>query len=82
MDASEKDADLVEVFRVQSPAEAEVIRSFLNSQWIPCLIRGRMAQFIYPLTVDGLAEYKILVPAAEAEAARALIESRTPDSEL
>ncbi len=75
MDPSDKDADLVEIHKVYSPAEAEVIRNFLESQGISCLIRGRMAQFIYPLTVDGLAEYKILVPAADAPAARAILES-------
>jgi hypothetical protein len=82
MDATNKNADLVEVLRVQGSVEADVIRSFLESQGISCLIRGRMAQFIYPLTVDGLAEYKILVPAADAPAARALIESRPQDSEI
>lgn len=81
MGASEKDADLVEILKVHSPAEAEVLRSLLESQGIACLIRGHIAQFMYPLTVDGLAEYKILVPAADAQAARALLASRPQDPE-
>ncbi len=61
--------------RVYGPAEAEIIRSLLECEGIRALVRGRVAQFVYPLTVDGLAEMKVLVPAADAEAARALIAS-------
>jgi len=67
------DADLVEVTRVYGPFEAAVIKSFLESHGIASIIRGRTAPFIYPLTVDGLAEFKVLVPAADFEKARDLI---------
>lgn len=81
MDAPDRDADLVEVLKVYGPAEAEVIRNFLESQGISCLVRGQMARFVYPLTVDGLAEYKILVPASDAPAVRVLLESRPQEPE-
>jgi len=37
------------------------------------VISGRSAPFIYPLTVDGLAEFKVLVQKSEVEKARELI---------
>lgn len=67
------DADLVEVARVYGPFEADLIKNFLDSHGIPSIVRGRTAPFVYPLTVDGLAEFKVLVPAGEAEKARELI---------
>ncbi len=67
------DADLVEVTRVYGPFEADVIKSFLESNGIASMVRGRTAPFVYPLTVDGMAEFKILVPAADFEKARDLI---------
>jgi len=67
------DADLVEVTRVYGPFEADVIKSFLESHGIASIVRGRTAPFVYPLTVDGMAEFKVLVPAADFEKARDLI---------
>jgi hypothetical protein len=75
-------ADLVELTRVFGPFEADVIKSFLESHGVVSVIRGRMAPFIYPLTVDGLAEFKVLVQGADLEKARELIESRpAPDDD-
>jgi len=46
------------------------------------VISGRSAPFIYPLTVDGLAEFKVLVQKSEVEKARELIAARpSPDDE-
>jgi len=76
------DADLVEVTRVFGPVEADVIKSFLESNGIASIVRGRMAPFVYPLTVDGLAEFKVLVQETDAEKARDLIASRlAPDED-
>jgi hypothetical protein len=66
-------ADLEEVRRVFGPVEADLIKSFLESQGVKCLVRGRMAPFIYPFTVDGLAEFKILVNKSDAARARELL---------
>lgn len=72
----DKDLELKEVCRVWGPFEADVVKSFLESHGIPCLIRGRMVPFVYPFTVDGLAEFKILVPEKDLETARELLASR------
>ncbi len=68
--------DLRELCRVWGPFEADVVKSFLESHGISCLVRGRMVPFIYPFTVDGLAEFKIFVRDADFETARELLASR------
>jgi hypothetical protein len=80
--AAEDDADLVEVTRVFGPFEADVITSFLGGHGIASIVRGRTAPFIYPFTVDGLAEFKVLVATTDAEKARELIAAMpSPDDE-
>jgi len=80
--ASKDDSDLAEVTRVYGPFEADLIRNFLGSHGIGSVVRGRTAPFVYPLTVDGLAEFKVLVQKADLEKARELIAARPePDDE-
>lgn len=87
-DADAKDSprdertDLVEVARVDGPFEAELIKSFLGTYGVGCVIRGRTAPFVYPLTVDGMAEFKILVSPEDREKALELLAARpSPDDE-
>ena len=76
------DADLAEVTRVFGPFEADLIKNFLASHGIVAIISGRTAPFIYPLTVDGLAEFKVLVQKSDLEKARDLIAAMpAPDSD-
>jgi len=65
--------DLVEVARVYGPFEADLIKNFLESHGIASIIRGRTAPFVYPFTVDGLAEFKVLVEQEDREKAVELI---------
>ena len=65
--------DLVEIARVQGPFEANLIENFLGSHGIIVVVRGRTAPFVYPLTVDGMAEFKIFVDRENAEKARELM---------
>jgi hypothetical protein len=59
-----------------------VIKSFLESHGIVSVIRGRTAPFLYPLTVDGLAEFKVLVQKTDLEKARELIAAQpAPDDD-
>jgi hypothetical protein len=74
--------DLVEVTRVQGPFEADLIENFLGSHGIVAIVRGRTAPFVYPLTVDGMAEFKVLVQRENLEKARELIAAMpVPDEE-
>lgn len=75
-------ADLAEVARVYGPFEADLIKNFLESHGIISIVRGRTAPFVYPFTVDGLAEFKIFVQRSDREKAEDLIAARpAPDDE-
>jgi hypothetical protein len=58
---ADKDMKLRELTRVMGPVEAEVIRNFLESQGISCILRGQMVQSIYPFSVDGMGELRVMV---------------------
>lgn len=73
------DSEFKEVYKAWGSAEAEVIKSFLNSQGIPCLLRGLVVQSVHPFTMDGLGEIKILVPERDLALAEKLIKSRKID---
>jgi hypothetical protein len=46
------------------------------------MISGRTAPFVYPLTVDGLAEFKVLVQQGDLEKARELVSAMpAPDAD-
>jgi len=67
---------LVEVYRANGEMEAQVIRSLLEYHSIPCLLRGEAARNIYGLTVDGIAEVRIMVWERMADKARSLIKEK------
>jgi Putative prokaryotic signal transducing protein len=68
-----EESDLAEATRVNGPFEAELIQNFLESHGIASIIRGRTAPFVYPFTVDGMAEFKVFVQEQDLEKARELI---------
>jgi hypothetical protein len=68
--------ELVEVYRASGELEAQVIRSLLEYHGIPCLLKGEAARNIYGLTVDGIAEVRIMVWERMADEARSLIKGR------
>jgi phage tail tape-measure protein len=57
--------DLVTVYSVSNPAEAEIVRSALESVGISCVIGGEMQGGF-----TGTFEIDILAPAADADRAR------------
>jgi hypothetical protein len=76
------DSDLAEAARVNGPFEADLIKNFLESHGIASIVRGRTAPFVYPFTVDGMAEFKIFVQNQDLEKARELITAMpAPDDE-
>ena len=59
-----------------------MIRSLLESHGIASTIRGRTAPFVYPLTVDGMAEFKVFVEKADLERAAEVVAAKpSPDEE-
>jgi len=69
----ESGSDLVVVHKVQGELAAHVIKSKLESQGIPVLLKYESAGPIYGITLDGLGEVKILVPGEFVEEAKQII---------
>mgnify|MGYP001062034152 CR=1 FL=1 len=74
-----EDAKLVQVFRAADNMQAQIIKSLLEANGIPCVLTGEAVSRIYPITVDGLGEVPILVREEDAQAARAVLETSTRD---
>jgi hypothetical protein len=72
-DQREPGQKLKEVHRVWGMAEAEVIKSYLESQGIPCHFQSKVLHSVLPFTADGLGEIKIFVLEKDFELARELL---------
>jgi hypothetical protein len=71
--AGDPNVELVEVFKAQGEMEAQVIRSILEGDGIESMLSGESIRLTHGLTVDGLAEVKILVREDEETRAREVI---------
>ena len=54
-------------------AEAEVIKSLLDSYGIKCLFQSQVVHSVHPFSVDGLGELKIFVHEEDYEEAKKII---------
>ncbi len=61
-----------------SHMEAQVMKSHLESEGIPAILSYEGAGLVYGVTVDGLGETKVLVPAELADEARDILRPRKP----
>jgi len=68
-----KKKNMVPVYRAASEAEARIIKSFLESNGIPCLMKANAAPSVHAFAVDGMGEVTILVWEEDAAKARELI---------
>ena len=57
-----KKSDFVVICTVQGELQASVIKSHLESEGIPVLLKYESAGIVFGLTVDGLGAVKVLVP--------------------
>jgi hypothetical protein len=76
---SEEDLSLKEVHKVWGPIEADVIKSFLKSNGISCLLRGKVVQSVHPFSADGLGEIKIFVSKKDFALAKKLLKNKQGD---
>jgi hypothetical protein len=63
---------LVELHRCDQ-AEAVVVKSLLDSEGIPAVLRSRLAHSVHPFTVGAQGEVVVLVPPSEVERGRRLL---------
>jgi hypothetical protein len=66
-------SNFVVISTVQGELVANVIKSHLESEGIPVLLKYESAARVYGLTVDGLAQVRILVLQELAEEAKRII---------
>jgi hypothetical protein len=59
--------------------EANILKSHLESEGIPVLLKYESAGRVYGITVNGLGEVKILVPTEFAEEAKQIIKPQSTD---
>ncbi len=61
---------LVLLVETESPIEAEVIQSKLESFNIPCRVESESAGHLFGIMIDGLARVRISVPEESLDLAR------------
>ena len=66
-------SDLVVIYTVQGEVTANIIKSHLESEGIPVLLKWESVGRVYGLTVDGLGQISILVPQELAEESKRII---------
>ena len=71
-----EDMDLKEVLKTQGSVEAEVVKSYLESNGISVFLKGLVVQSVHAFTADGLGRIKVFVPAKDFEIAKKLLEKR------
>lgn len=70
------DSKLKELHKVWGPVEAEIIKSYLESNNIVCILRGKVVQSVHPFSADGLGEIKILVSEDDYTRAQELLKKK------
>ncbi|MBM4448981.1 MAG: DUF2007 domain-containing protein [Chloroflexi bacterium] len=68
-----KQKKMVAIYRAASEAEAGIIKSFLESNGIPCLLKANAAPSVHAFAIDGMGEVTILVWEDMADKARELV---------
>jgi hypothetical protein len=71
--AGDPNVELIEVYTAHGEMDAQIIRSVLEGDGIDSMLSGEALRLTHGLTVDGLAEVKILVRKEDEERAREVI---------
>jgi hypothetical protein len=66
--------ELVEIYRIGGGPGAEMIKSLLDANGIPCVLSGGQ-DAAYPLTVGPMAQVRIMVRAEDADRAEELVDA-------
>jgi ribonuclease-3 len=73
----ERLAALAVVFRTHSDIEASIVVGLLEAHGIFAAASSDLTHAVFPLSVDGLGEVRISVPASQADAARSIIREQS-----
>jgi len=61
------------LMRTWNDGEASLVRQLLEAQGIPCRVVSDVPHAVFPLTVDGLGEIRILVPDSRFDEATEIV---------
>ena len=64
---------LTKVYVARSQPEAEIVKGRLDCEGIPAILRYESAGIVYGITVNGLGQVEVLVPAHLAKSAREIL---------
>jgi hypothetical protein len=64
---------LITIFKAANQIEAELVKARLDSEDIPALLKYESLGPVYGLTIDGLGQVDVQVPAKYAEEAKQLL---------
>ena len=64
---------LVEVYTAHGEVQAQLIRALLEGDGIESMFQGEAVRLTHGITIDGLAEVKVLVREEDEERAREII---------
>ncbi len=67
---------LITIYKAANQIEAELIKGLLESQDIPALLKYESLGQVYGLTVDGLGQVEVQVPAKYAQDAEDMVNCR------
>jgi hypothetical protein len=70
-----KEDRFVTVYIASSQPEAEIIKGRLSCEEIPAILRYEAAGIVYGLTIDGLGQVEVRVPAKFAKRAAKILSS-------
>jgi ribonuclease-3 len=65
------------IFRTHSDIEASIVVGLLEAHGIMAAPSSDLTHAVFPLSIDGLGEVRISVPASQADAARAIIREQS-----
>ena len=61
------------IYRTWSDHEAQIVKGILELYGIPVCLDSHLSHTLYPLTIDGLGEVRVLVPSAAGEQAKDIL---------
>ena len=68
-----KEEKLIVVYKAAGEAAAQIVKGKLESNGIPAVLTSLAAPSVHAFTLDGLGEYRVMVPESMVEEARELI---------
>ena len=72
----------VQVYSAVNDLDAQVIKSYLESNDIPVLLQGEAAGRVFGMMIGAMAEVRVYVPAPLADKARELLEEVSEDEDV